>query len=159
MLAGDLVMASRQCGLVVVWRLGVVAAALLLAGCGAGDVASIDSFYGTGTSPGSVFSQSLPGRLVGDIVQNTTTNHILILASGPPAAGETAVVGATVAIAAQKLSTTTAADGTYDIENVAPGNVNVTITLPTALGGSSATFLVNVQPGATVSGIPNTNSL
>jgi hypothetical protein len=126
----------------------------LLTGCGAGDTSLVDSFYGAGTSPGSVYSESEKGRLVGVVFQRASDGRILILASGTASASQTPVPGVVFAIPAQNLSSTTNASGAYDIESVTPGDVTLTVTLPASLGGSTATFTVDVAPGATVGGIP-----
>lgn len=135
------------------WATSLVA----LAGCGAGDTNAFDEFFGAGTQPGTSLVQALPGEVKGVVLKRTADNRILILGAASEAGTDAVapVVGATIAIPELGLATPTAADGSYLLRNLPPGDYTLRITLPASEGGSTADFKFRLDPGETLAGLPS----
>lgn len=127
----------------------------LVAGCGAGTSGTISDFFGTGTSPGTSATTEQGGTVQGVILRRDRDGRILILGSAAEATeAATPVVGAVVAIPELSLAGTTGATGSYRFTQVTPGDLTLRITLPAALGGTTANFQFRLDPGETISGLP-----
>ncbi len=142
------------------WRKTLVNALLMvslvtLSGCGAGPESAFADFFGHGTSPGTAATTEQGGTVQGVILRRDRDGRILILGSAAEATeAAQPVVGAVVAIPELSLAGTTGATGSYRFTDVTPGDLTLRITLPAALGGTTANFTFRLDPGETISGLP-----
>lgn len=134
--------------------LGAMIAGLLW-GCGSGPASPFGDFFGAGATPGGIYAVNEPGTIQGVILRRDRDGRILILGSADETQDATTPVqGATVSLVELQLTGITGATGRYTFAGLQPGEYTLRVTLPAALGGSTANFSLRVAAGQTINGVP-----